>query len=110
MAATTNGDAASAAAAVLDEIKPPQGVVLPPKEFRSESRATHGFLFDFSAFSPYKLELFYHNVRDIVLIHHSQLSSRRPPVSSPEMVSLLKVRPPSMILEMFLATISTSTR
>lgn len=32
MAATTNGEAA----AVLDDIKPPQGVVLPPKEFRSE--------------------------------------------------------------------------
>lgn len=37
MAAATNGDAASGPSAVLDEIKPPQGVVLPPKEFRSKS-------------------------------------------------------------------------
>lgn len=32
MAATTNSDAAAA----LDDIKPPQGVILPPKEFRGE--------------------------------------------------------------------------
>ncbi|KAJ8129888.1 hypothetical protein O1611_g3740 [Lasiodiplodia mahajangana] len=32
MAAATNGDAAAA----LDDIKPPQGVILPPKEFRGE--------------------------------------------------------------------------
>ncbi|CAJ2503611.1 Uu.00g110050.m01.CDS01 [Anthostomella pinea] len=40
MAATTNGDAA----AVLDDIKPPQGVVLPPKEFRTILEKTAGFV------------------------------------------------------------------
>lgn len=40
MAATTNGDAA----AVLDEIRPPQGVVLPPKEFRTILEKTAGFV------------------------------------------------------------------
>jgi len=32
MAATTNGDAAAA----LEDIKPPEGVILPPKEFKSK--------------------------------------------------------------------------
>ncbi|RYP57218.1 hypothetical protein DL770_010714 [Monosporascus sp. CRB-9-2] len=41
MAATTNGDAA---AAVLDDIKPPQGVVLPPKEFKTILEKTAGFV------------------------------------------------------------------
>ncbi|KAI0848186.1 Pre-mRNA splicing factor PRP21 like protein-domain-containing protein [Daldinia vernicosa] len=40
MAADTNGDAA----AVLDDIKPPQGVVLPPKEFRTILEKTAGFV------------------------------------------------------------------
>ncbi|KAI1851983.1 hypothetical protein JX265_008211 [Neoarthrinium moseri] len=40
MAATTNGDAA----AVLDDIKPPQGVVLPPREFRTILEKTAGFV------------------------------------------------------------------
>ncbi|KAH6651718.1 Pre-mRNA splicing factor PRP21 like protein-domain-containing protein [Truncatella angustata] len=40
MAATTNGDAA----AVLEDIKPPQGVVLPPKEFRTILEKTAGFV------------------------------------------------------------------
>ncbi|KAI0012043.1 Pre-mRNA splicing factor PRP21 like protein-domain-containing protein [Xylariaceae sp. FL0662B] len=40
MAANTNGDAA----AILDEIKPPQGVVLPPKEFRTILEKTAGFV------------------------------------------------------------------
>ncbi|KAI1417193.1 Pre-mRNA splicing factor PRP21 like protein-domain-containing protein [Hypoxylon sp. FL1857] len=40
MAANTNGDAA----AVLDDIKPPQGIVLPPKEFRTILEKTAGFV------------------------------------------------------------------
>ncbi|KAJ8110929.1 hypothetical protein ONZ43_g5745 [Nemania bipapillata] len=40
MAATTNGDAAAA----LDDIKPPQGVILPPKEFRIILEKTAGFV------------------------------------------------------------------
>ncbi|KAI1771672.1 Pre-mRNA splicing factor PRP21 like protein-domain-containing protein [Hypoxylon cercidicola] len=40
MAANTNGDAA----AVLDDIKPPQGVVLPPREFRTILEKTAGFV------------------------------------------------------------------
>ncbi|KAH9905317.1 Pre-mRNA splicing factor PRP21 like protein-domain-containing protein [Xylariomycetidae sp. FL2044] len=40
MAAHTNGDAAAA----LDDIKPPQGVVLPPKEFRTILEKTAGFV------------------------------------------------------------------
>lgn len=40
MAATANGDAA----AVLDDIKPPQGIVLPPKEFRTILEKTAGFV------------------------------------------------------------------
>ncbi|KAK6085458.1 pre-mRNA splicing factor [Seiridium cupressi] len=40
MAATTNGDAA----VVLEDIKPPQGVVLPPKEFRTILEKTAGFV------------------------------------------------------------------
>ncbi|KAH8648387.1 Pre-mRNA splicing factor PRP21 like protein-domain-containing protein [Xylariales sp. PMI_506] len=40
MAAVSNGDAA----AVLDDIKPPQGVVLPPKEFRTILEKTAGFV------------------------------------------------------------------
>ncbi|KAI0476405.1 Pre-mRNA splicing factor PRP21 like protein-domain-containing protein [Xylariaceae sp. FL0804] len=40
MAATTNGDSAAA----LDEIKPPQGVVLPPKEFKTILEKTAGFV------------------------------------------------------------------
>ncbi|KAI1339269.1 Pre-mRNA splicing factor PRP21 like protein-domain-containing protein [Xylariaceae sp. FL0016] len=40
MAANTNGDAAAA----LDDIKPPQGVVLPPKEFRTILEKTAGFV------------------------------------------------------------------
>ncbi|KAI0172432.1 Pre-mRNA splicing factor PRP21 like protein-domain-containing protein [Hypoxylon sp. FL1284] len=40
MAASTNGDAA----AVLDDIKPPQGIVLPPKEFRTILEKTAGFV------------------------------------------------------------------
>ncbi|KAI0130569.1 Pre-mRNA splicing factor PRP21 like protein-domain-containing protein [Xylariales sp. AK1849] len=40
MATTTNGDAT----AVLDDIKPPQGVVLPPKEFRTILEKTAGFV------------------------------------------------------------------
>jgi splicing factor 3A subunit 1 len=40
MAATTNGDAAAA----LDDIKPPQGVILPPKEFRVILEKTAGFV------------------------------------------------------------------
>ncbi|KAI8951530.1 Pre-mRNA splicing factor PRP21 like protein-domain-containing protein [Xylaria longipes] len=40
MAASTNGDAAAA----LDDIKPPQGVILPPKEFRIILEKTAGFV------------------------------------------------------------------
>ncbi|KAI8627036.1 Pre-mRNA splicing factor PRP21 like protein-domain-containing protein [Xylariaceae sp. FL1651] len=40
MAAATNGDVAAA----LDDIKPPQGVVLPPKEFRTILEKTAGFV------------------------------------------------------------------
>ncbi|KAI0201861.1 Pre-mRNA splicing factor PRP21 like protein-domain-containing protein [Astrocystis sublimbata] len=40
MAASTNGDAAAA----LDDIKPPQGVILPPKEFRVILEKTAGFV------------------------------------------------------------------
>ncbi|KAI1475747.1 hypothetical protein K445DRAFT_65538 [Daldinia sp. EC12] len=40
MAADTNGDSA----AVLDDIKPPQGIVLPPKEFRTILEKTAGFV------------------------------------------------------------------
>ncbi|KAI0109397.1 Pre-mRNA splicing factor PRP21 like protein-domain-containing protein [Hypoxylon sp. NC0597] len=40
MAVNTNGDAA----AVLDDIKPPQGIVLPPKEFRTILEKTAGFV------------------------------------------------------------------
>ncbi|OTA58660.1 Surp module [Hypoxylon sp. EC38] len=40
MATNTNGDAA----AVLDDIKPPQGIVLPPKEFRTILEKTAGFV------------------------------------------------------------------
>ncbi|KAI1325684.1 Pre-mRNA splicing factor PRP21 like protein-domain-containing protein [Xylariaceae sp. FL0255] len=40
MAAPTNGDAA----AVLDEIQPPQGVVKPPREFRAILEKTAGFV------------------------------------------------------------------
>lgn len=39
MATSTNGDAAAA----LDDIKPPQGVILPPKEFRGEWREARDF-------------------------------------------------------------------
>ncbi|KAI1766102.1 Pre-mRNA splicing factor PRP21 like protein-domain-containing protein [Hypoxylon sp. FL1150] len=38
--AATNGDAA----AVLDDLKPPQGIVLPPKEFRTILETTAGFV------------------------------------------------------------------
>ncbi|KAI0017904.1 Pre-mRNA splicing factor PRP21 like protein-domain-containing protein [Xylariomycetidae sp. FL0641] len=40
MASTANGDAAAA----LDDIKPPQGVVLPPREFRTILEKTAGFV------------------------------------------------------------------
>jgi splicing factor 3A subunit 1 len=40
MAATTNGDAAT----VLDDFKPPAGVVLPPKDFRTILEKTAGFV------------------------------------------------------------------
>ncbi|KAI1263352.1 Pre-mRNA splicing factor PRP21 like protein-domain-containing protein [Xylariaceae sp. FL1019] len=40
MAAVTNGDAAAA----LDDLKPPQGVVIPPKEFRNILEKTAGFV------------------------------------------------------------------
>jgi splicing factor 3A subunit 1 len=40
MAATTNGDAA----AVLDDVKPPQGVVLPPKGIRITIEKTAGYV------------------------------------------------------------------
>ena len=40
MAAMTNGDAAAA----LDEFKPPPGVVLPPKEFRTILEKTAGYV------------------------------------------------------------------
>ncbi|KAI1178851.1 Pre-mRNA splicing factor PRP21 like protein-domain-containing protein [Nemania sp. FL0916] len=40
MAANTNGDAAAA----LDDIKPPQGVILPPKEFRVILEKTAGYV------------------------------------------------------------------
>ncbi|KAI0447201.1 Pre-mRNA splicing factor PRP21 like protein-domain-containing protein [Xylaria telfairii] len=40
MATSTNGDAAAA----LDDIKPPQGVILPPKEFRVILEKTAGFV------------------------------------------------------------------
>ncbi|KAI5867679.1 Pre-mRNA splicing factor PRP21 like protein-domain-containing protein [Durotheca rogersii] len=40
MAATTNGDAT----AILDEIKPPQGLVLPPREFRNILEKTAGYV------------------------------------------------------------------
>ncbi|KAL7621190.1 SF3a splicing factor complex subunit [Parahypoxylon ruwenzoriense] len=40
MATNTNGDAAAA----LDDIKPPQGIVLPPKEFRTILEKTAGFV------------------------------------------------------------------
>ncbi|GAW15412.1 hypothetical protein EKO27_g925 [Xylaria grammica] len=40
MAAATNGDAAAA----LEDIKPPQGVILPPKEFRVILEKTAGFV------------------------------------------------------------------
>lgn len=40
MAATTNDDSAAA----IDDIKPPQGVVLPPKEFRTILEKTAGFV------------------------------------------------------------------
>ncbi|KXJ89406.1 Pre-mRNA splicing factor PRP21 like protein-domain-containing protein [Microdochium bolleyi] len=41
MAAAANGDAA---AEILDSIKPPQGVVLPPKEFRTVLEKTAGYV------------------------------------------------------------------
>jgi len=41
MAAATNGDAAGE---ILDSIKPPQGVVLPPKEFRTVLEKTAGYV------------------------------------------------------------------
>ncbi|KAI3327172.1 Pre-mRNA splicing factor PRP21 like protein-domain-containing protein [Xylariaceae sp. AK1471] len=40
MAANTNGDAAAA----LDDIKPPPGVILPPKEFKTILEKTAGFV------------------------------------------------------------------
>ncbi|KAJ1324296.1 splicing factor 3A subunit 1 [Microdochium nivale] len=41
MASASNGDAA---AEILDSIKPPQGVVLPPKEFRTVLEKTAGYV------------------------------------------------------------------